>query len=51
MSDAWPPQKGIKQGDAISPLYFNFALEYSFGNVEENAGVGTEWATSATGLR
>jgi hypothetical protein len=27
--DAFPIQNGLKQGDALSPLLFNFALEYA----------------------
>jgi hypothetical protein len=29
-------QNGLKQGDALSPLPFNFALEYTIRKVQEN---------------
>jgi hypothetical protein len=32
-SDKFPIQNGLKQGDALSPLLFNFALEYAIRRV------------------
>jgi sorting nexin-29 len=29
-------QNGLKQGDALSPLFFNFALEHAIWKVQEN---------------
>jgi hypothetical protein len=36
LSDMFPIQNSLKQGDALSPLLFNFALEYSNRKVQEN---------------
>jgi hypothetical protein len=39
---------GLKQGDALSPLLFNFALEYAIRKVQ--GGIEIKWDTSAAGL-
>jgi hypothetical protein len=36
LSDSFPIQDGLKQGDALSPLPFNSALKYAIRNVQEN---------------
>ena len=36
LSDMFPIRNGLQQGDALSPLLFNFALEYAIRNVHVN---------------
>jgi hypothetical protein len=36
LSDNFPIQNGLIQGDALSPLLFNFALEYAIKKVQGN---------------
>jgi hypothetical protein len=39
LSNAFSIQNGLKQGDALSPLLNNFALEYAIMKVQENKEV------------
>jgi hypothetical protein len=52
LSDSLRIQNGLKQGNALSPLIFNFALEDAVRKDQEKPG-GTEieWDTSTSGLR
>ena len=36
LSDMFPIRNGLKQGDALSPLLLNFALEYAIRRVQVN---------------
>jgi len=36
VSDWFPISKGLSQGDALSPLLINFALEYAIRSVQVN---------------
>jgi len=36
VSDIFPIRNGLKQGDTLSPLFFNFALVYAIKKVQVN---------------
>jgi hypothetical protein len=36
LSDNFPIKNGLKQGDVLSTLFFNFALEYASRKIQEN---------------
>ena len=36
LPDMFPVMNGLKQGDALSPLLFNFLLEYAIRSVQVN---------------
>jgi hypothetical protein len=36
LSDTFPVKNGLKQGNALSPLIFNFGLEYAIRRVPAN---------------
>ena len=36
LSDMFPNRNGLQEGDALSPLFLNFALEYAIRRVQVN---------------
>jgi hypothetical protein len=49
LSDSFPIQNGLKQGDALSPLLFNFASEYAIETlIDASEGVGLEIGVEKT---
>ena len=36
LSEMFPIRNGLKRGDALSPLLFNFALEYAIKRIQVN---------------
>jgi hypothetical protein len=50
LSDKFPIQNRLNQGDALLPLIFNFSLEYAIRKVQEPGGTEIKRDTSAAGL-
>ena len=50
LSDMFPVRNGLKQGDGLSPLLFNFALETPLGGSGKPGWLEIKWYTSASGL-
>jgi hypothetical protein len=50
LSDNFSNQNVLKQGDALSPLLFNFALECYQEGPRKPGGTEIKWDTSAAGL-
>jgi hypothetical protein len=52
LSDSFPIKNGLKQGDALLPLLFNFALGYAIRKSPgKPGGTETKWDTSVSALR
>jgi len=50
-SDMFPNRNGLKPGFFLSPMLFNFALEYAIGRVQvKQEGLKIKWYTSASCL-
>jgi hypothetical protein len=50
LSDHFAMQNGLKQGGSLSPLLFNFALQYAIRRSRKSRGTEIEWDTSASGF-
>jgi hypothetical protein len=43
LSESFPNQNGLKQGDSLSLLFFNFALEHAIKVQENLVGLKLNW--------
>ena len=50
LSEMFPIRNGLKQGDALSPFLFNFALEYAIEGSGKPRWLEIKWYASASGL-
>jgi hypothetical protein len=51
LTDKFPIQNSLKQGNVLSPLLFNSAFLYAIRSAQENQeGIKAEWDTSGFGL-
>jgi hypothetical protein len=51
LSDTFHVHNGLKQGDALESLLFNFVLKCTLERSTNIKGIETEWGTSSSGLR